>query len=107
MSDVVWVDGQRMFFDNTVAHKIHRLVDKTDATRALAEGMRVALKVNTSEEDYEYGLRPSFIRTLADVALKATKTRPVVCDGQRLVDYWKRAGGNAFLEVASRTGYSS
>jgi hypothetical protein len=63
--------------------------------------------VNTAEEGYEYGLRPNFIRPLADVAWKATKKRPVVCDGQRLVDYWKRAGGNAFLEATSRTGYSS
>ena len=107
MSEVVWVDSHRMFFDNSVAHKVLRLVETAVATRSLSEGMRVALKINTSEEGYEYGLRPSFIRTLADVALKATKTRPVVCDGQRLVDFWKRAGGNAFLEVASRTGYSS
>lgn len=107
MSDVVWVDGHHMFFDNTVAHKVHRLVATAEATRSLTEGMRVTLKVNTSEEGYEYGLRPGFIRTLAEEAQKATRKRPVVCDGQRLVDFWKRAGGNAFLEVTSRTGYSS
>ena len=107
MSEVVWVDSHNMFFDNTVAHKIHRLVDTADATRSLTEGMRVALKVNTSEEGYEYGLRPGFIRTLSEKAQQATRKRPVVCDGQRLVDFWKRAGGNAFLEVSSRTGYSS
>lgn len=107
MSDVVWVDNQHVSFDNTVAHKIRRLADAAAATRSLSEGMRVALKVNTSEEGYEYGLRPGVICTLSDVARNATRTRPVICDGQRLVDYWKRAGGNAFLEVAGRTGYSS
>jgi hypothetical protein len=107
MSDVVWIDNQRMFFDNSVAHKLRRLADTAQASRTLSEGMRVALKVNISEEGYEYGLRPTFISTLADLAWKATRERPSVCDGQRLVDYWKRAHGNAFLEVAGRMGYSS
>jgi uncharacterized Fe-S center protein len=107
MSDVVWVDNQRMFFDNTVTHKIHRLTDAAAGTRSLSEGMRVALKVNTSEEGYAYGLRPPFICTLSNMAWHATQKRPIVCDGQRLVDYWKRSAGNSFLEVASRTGYSS
>ncbi|MGB5983711.1 MAG: DUF362 domain-containing protein [Desulfobacterales bacterium] len=107
MSDVVWVDSQRMSFDNSVTHKLRRLTDAADAAHSLSEGMRVALKVNTAEEGYEYGLRPRFIRPLSEIALQATSKRPIVCDGQRLVDYWKRAGGNAFLEVASRTGYSS
>ncbi len=107
MSNVFWVDHQRMTFDNTVSHKIRRLADAAAATRSLSEGMRVALKVNTSEQGYEYGLRPIFIRTLTDTAWKATRQRPVVCDGQRLVDYWDRAGGNAFMEIAGQTGYSS
>ncbi len=107
MSDVVWVDHEGMFHDNTVAHKLRRLADAAAADRTLSEGMRVALKVNTSEEGYGYGLRPHFIRTLADVAWKATEKRPIICDGQRLVDYWKRAGGNAFMEATTRTGYSS
>ena len=107
MSDVVWVDNHRTFFDNTVGHKIHRLVEAASGTRLLTEGMRVALKVNTCEEGYAYGLRPGFIRILSDVAQSATKKRPVVCDGQRLVDYWKGSGGNAYLEVAGQTGYSS
>lgn len=107
MSDVVWVDNQHMSFDNTVSHKIRQLVDAAAATQLLAEGMRVALKVNTSEQGYAYGLRPNFIRPLSDEALKATRERPVICDGQRLVDYWDRAGGNAFMEVAGHTGYSS
>jgi uncharacterized Fe-S center protein len=107
MSEVVWIDNQRMAFDNSVAHKLRRLAKTAEASRALSEGMRVALKVNISEEGYDYGLRPNFIRTLADLAWKATRERPVVCDSQRLVDYWKRAGGNAFLEASSRVGYSS
>ena len=107
MSDVVWVDNQHVSFDNTVEHKIRRLADAAAATRRLSEGMRVALKVNTSESGYEYGLRPSFIRTLSDLARIATKQRPAICDGQRLVDYWKRAGGNAFFEMSNLTGYSS
>lgn len=107
MSDVVWVDNQRVSFDNTVEHKIRRLADAAAATRGLSEGMRVALKVNTSETGYEYGLRPSFIRPLSDLARIATKQRPAICDGQRLVDYWKRAGGNAFFEISNLTGYSS
>jgi uncharacterized Fe-S center protein len=107
MNEVVWIDNQRMFFDNSVAHKLRRMADTAEASRGLSEGMRVALKVNIAEEGYEYGLRPTFISTLADLAWKATRERPSVCDGQRLVDYWKRAGGNAFLEGAGRMGYSS
>jgi uncharacterized Fe-S center protein len=107
MSEVIWIDNQRMAFDNSVMHKLQRLAETAAATRELSEGMRVALKVNVPEEGYEYSLRPNFIRTLTDVAWKATRERPVVCDGQRLVDYWKRAGGNAFMEIASRIGYSS
>lgn len=107
MSNVFWVDHQHMTFDNTVSHKIMRLADAAAATRSLSEGMRVVLKVNTSEQGYEYGLRPNFIRTLTQTAWKATGERPVVCDGQRLVDYWDRAGGNAFMETAGQTGYSS
>ncbi len=107
MSEVVWIDNQRMSFDNAVVHKLRRLAEVATATHTLSEGMRVALKVNVPEEGYDYSLRPNFIRTLADVAWKATRERPVVCDGQRLVDYWKRSRGNAFMEVASRIGYSS
>ena len=90
MNEVVWIDNQRMFFDNSVVHKLRRLAETAEAGRTLSEGMRVALKVNISEEGYEYGLRPTFISTLTDLALKTTRERPSVCDGQRLVDYWKR-----------------
>ncbi len=107
MSKVVWIDNQHMAFDNSVVHKLRRLAETAVATRALSEGMRVTLKINVPEEGYDYSLRPNFIRTLADVAWKATQERPNVCDGQRLVDYWKRSLGNAFMEVAGRTGYTS
>jgi hypothetical protein len=107
MSEVVWVDLQNMFHDNTVSHKLHRLMAEAGGTGMLLAGMRVVLKVNTSEVGYEYGLRPGFIRTLSELAQQATDKRPVVCDGQRLVDYWKRAGGNAFMETAKHTGYSN
>ena len=83
MSELVWVDCQGMLFDNTVAHKIRRLAEATEATRHCSEGMRVALKVNAAEEGYAYGLRPGFIRVLSDLAMEATQLRPVVCDGQR------------------------
>jgi uncharacterized Fe-S center protein len=107
MSELAWVDNQGMLFDNTVAHKIRRLADATEATRCLSEGMRVALKINTAEEGYAYGLRPNFIRVLADMAWKATRNLPAICDGQRLVDYWKRSRGNTFLEVAGKAGYTN
>lgn len=107
MNEVVWIDTRNMFHDNTVAHKLNRLIHESGAVRMLAEEMRVALKLNTSEEGYAYGLRPNFISPLAKVAFEATGKRSVVCDGQRLVDYWKRSGGNAFLETTSQTGYSS
>jgi uncharacterized Fe-S center protein len=105
MSELAWVDNQGMLFDNTVAHKIRRLAEATEATRHCSEGMRVALKVNAAEDGYVYGLRPGFIRVLSDLAKEATQQRPVVCDGQRLADYWKRTRGNAFKEVASLAGY--
>lgn len=107
MSELAWMDNQGMLFDNTVSHKIRRLADQTEATRLVSEGMRVALKINTAEEGYVYGLRPGFIRVMAELAYKATQQRPVICDGQRLVDYWKRTRGNAFKEVASQSGYDN
>jgi uncharacterized Fe-S center protein len=107
MNEVIWVDVEGMAFDNSVAHKLQRLIHESDAARELSEGMRVALKMNTAEEGYEYGLRPVFIRTVADMVRLATATRPVVCDGLRLVDYWRQSKGNAFLDVARGKGYSN
>jgi uncharacterized Fe-S center protein len=88
MSDVVWVDTTGISFDNAVRHKLGRLIDVSGVTADLTEGMRVALKINTAEEGYNYGLRPEFIKTVADAAAAATQTRPVICDGLKLIDYW-------------------
>jgi uncharacterized Fe-S center protein len=107
MSDVVYVDLNAMAFDNTVRHKLQRLVDVSGATATLLAGTRVALKINAAEEGYHYGLRPEFIRTIADAAFTATQTRPVVCDGLKLIDYWKHSRGNNFMELASSQGLSS
>jgi hypothetical protein len=107
MTEVIWVDPARMSFDNTVTHKLRRLIDESDSTLDLTEGMRLALKVNTAEEGYEYGLRPSFLRVVAEMVNAATNTRPVVCDGLKLVDYWKKSLGNLYMKVASARGYSN
>jgi uncharacterized Fe-S center protein len=107
MSDVVWVDTTGISFDNAVSHKLGRLIDTSEMTADLTEGMRVALKINTAEEGYNYGLRPEFIRTVADAAAAATQTRPVICDGLKLIDYWKQARGNIFMKLTSSQGLSS
>jgi hypothetical protein len=67
----------------------------------------VALKVNTAEEGYDYGLRPEFVRTVAEAANAVTQTRPVVCDGLKLIDYWKQARGNNFMKLTSSQGFSN
>ena len=107
MSQVIWVDTSRMSFDNTVTHKLHHLISASDAAADLSEGMRLALKINTAEEGYEYGLRPSLLRVIAEMVNAATNTRPVICDGLKLVDYWKRSKGNLYMKVASSRGYSN
>ena len=81
MSEVIWVDASRMSFDNSLTHKIRHLIRASKAAADLSEGMRLALKVNTAEEGYEYGLRPSLLRVVAEMVNAATKTRPVICDG--------------------------
>lgn len=107
MSDVIWVDTTCISFDNAVRHKLRRLIDASGATSMLSEGMRVALKINTAEEGYDYGLRPEFVRVAAEAVFAATQTRPVVCDGLKLIDYWKKARGNNFMRLASSQGLSS
>jgi uncharacterized Fe-S center protein len=94
-----------MSFDNTVTHKLRHLISASNAVADLAEGMRLALKVNTAEEGYEYGLRPSLLRVVAEMVNDATNTRPVICDGLKLVDYWKKSMGNLYMKVASARGY--
>ena len=107
MSDVAWVDLAHMSFDNSVAQKLSRVLRESGAAAALSEGMRVALKINTAEDGYEYGLRPAFVRTVAAVAEQATGTKPTVCDGLKLVDYWNGSKGQAFLNAARSKGYSN
>lgn len=107
MSEVFWVDTSEPGFDNSVEHKLRRLFEKCSATEGLEEGVRVSLKVNTSEEGYEYGLRPVFIRVAADAAREATQRSPILCDGLKMVDYRRRTKGHAFLDVARGKGYTS
>jgi uncharacterized Fe-S center protein len=107
MSEVIWVDTTSTSFDNTARHKLRRLIDTSGAAAELSKGMRVALKINTAEEGYDYGLRPEFIRVVADAVTTATQTRPVVCDGLKLIDYWKKAWGNNFMKLASSQGLST
>ncbi len=107
MSDVFWVDLTRMSFDNSVAHKLSRVLEESGAAAALSEGMRVALKINSAEEGYEYGLRPALVRTVAAAVEKATGKKPTVCDSLKLVDYWNRVKGQAFLNAARARGYTN
>lgn len=107
MEPVTWMDLSEMAFDNSISHKLDRLISASGARDGLAEGMRVALKINTAEMGYEYGLRPAFIRTVVQAASRITNNLSILCDGQRLVDYWKRSKGNTFMEVASARGYSN
>jgi hypothetical protein len=107
MSDVYWIDTQRMSFDNSVSQKLRHLLAAIDATQDLTEGSQVVLKVNTAEEGYEYGLRPVFIRVPAQAVHEKTKSHVTVCDGLKLIDYWKQNLGNNFLRIASRQGYTN
>ncbi len=107
MDKVVWIDLEGMSFDNSVEQKLIRLLTESGAMKNLVEGMRVALKINTAEVGYEYGLRPSLLRIIAVEALNATKKNPIICDGHKLVDYWKQSRGNNFLKVSSSRGYTS
>ena len=106
MSDVFWVDLTRMSFDNSVTHKLRRLVGESGLAAGLSAGMRVALKVNTAEDGYDYGLRPGLVRALASAAQEATGTRPAICDGLKLADYWNSSKGHSFLHVARTKGYA-
>ena len=112
MQEVFWVDIQGMSADNSVPQKLIRLLEVSGGLAGLSEGMRVALKINTPEEGYEYGLRPVFVRTVAELVNHATQMRPTICDGIKLVDYWrrtsgKRSAGKTFLIVAHKQGYAN
>lgn len=107
MAEVVWVDAEGMAFDNSVPHKVGRLLEAARAAEGLEKGARVTLKVNTAEEGYPYGLRPVFYRPAVDLAESVTGKRPTLCDGLKLVDYWNGAKGQSFLEVARASGYAT
>ncbi len=107
MSEVIWVDADNMHFDNAVSHKLQKLLDAAEADRALENGMRVALKINTAEAGYDYGLRPGFFRPVAEQALRATGTRPVLCDGIKLADAWRQVRGTNYLKIAAAQGYTN
>ncbi|CAB5152215.1 hypothetical protein D3OALGA1CA_4496 [Olavius algarvensis associated proteobacterium Delta 3] len=96
-----------MSFDNSIAQKLQHLLAETDATQDLSEGDQVTLKINTAEEGYEYGLRPVFIRIPAQAAYAKTKLHVTICDGLKLIDYWKQHLGSNFMRVASHQGYSN
>jgi uncharacterized Fe-S center protein len=107
MSDVFWVDLARPSFDNSVTHKLRRLVSESGAAAGLSPGMRVALKVNTAEDGYDYGLRPALVRALSTAIEEASGHPPTVCDGLKLVDYWNSRKGHSFLHVARSKGYAN
>ncbi|GAB4264002.1 MAG: hypothetical protein Kow0092_15360 [Deferrisomatales bacterium] len=107
MSRVYWMDLDRLGPDNSVGRKIERLLEAAGAAQALNQQMRVSVKVNTSEDGYEYGLRPVFVRSAARVAAEASRESPIVCDGLKLVDYRRRAKGHEFMDVARGKGYTS
>ncbi len=106
MTEVFWIDVDGMSAENSIVQKLQRLIEGSGATSILDEGMRVALKINTAEEGYEYGLRPVFLRTVAEGGQQATGKSPIICDGLRLVDYRGRVKGNAFRNAARDKGYS-
>jgi hypothetical protein len=107
MSEVIWVDAEHMNFDNSVRHKLHKLIGAAQAESDLTKGMRVALKINTAEDGYDYGIRPGFFRAVSEKVLEATDTRPVICDGIKLADYWRKVRGTNYLKQASAQGYTN
>jgi uncharacterized Fe-S center protein len=112
MREVLWVDMQSMSVENSIPHKLTRLFEESGGLAGLSEGMRVALKINTAEDGYEYGLRPVFVRTIAEIVNRFTRVHPTICDGIKLIDYWRKSGGKrsagkTFLEVARKQGYAN
>jgi uncharacterized Fe-S center protein len=106
MSEVFWVDSEGMTTGNSVQQKLQRLVHGSGATQQLEEGMRVALKINTSEDGYEYGLRPVFLRAVSEEIKKVSIKSTILCDGVKLIDYKGKIKGNAFQNTARGKGYT-
>jgi uncharacterized protein len=106
MAEVFWIDSEGMSADNSISHKLKRLIAGSGITDRLQEGMRVAMKINTSEEGYEYGLRPIFLRTVSEEIKKVSIKSTILCDGVKLIDYRGRIKGNAFQNTARGKGYT-
>jgi uncharacterized Fe-S center protein len=112
MREVLWVDMRGMSVENSVPQKLIRLLEESGGLAGLSEDMRVALKINIAEEGYEYGLRPPFVRIIAEQVNRVTGVHPTICDGIKLVDYWRRSGGKrsagkTFMEGARKLGYAN
>lgn len=107
MVDVFWIDSDGMSADNSVSHKIKRLIEGSGATDGLEDDMRVTLKINTSEDGYEYGLRPIFLRTVSEAVQRVVTKSPVICDGLKLIDYRGKKKGHAYKDVANSKGYTA
>jgi uncharacterized Fe-S center protein len=107
MVDVFWIDFDGMSAENSVSHKLKRLLAGSGASDRLEDDMRVALKINTSEDGYEYSLRPIFIRTVSEEIQKIVTKNPIVCDSLKLIDYKAKTKGHAFKDVANSKGYTS
>lgn len=106
MSDVFWVDSDGMTAENSITQKLQRLINGSGATRQLEEGMRVAIKINTAEDGYEYGLRPVFLRAVSEEIKKISIKSTILCDGVKLIDYRGKLKGNAFQNTARGKGYT-
>jgi len=107
MTEVFWVDADGMSPENSVIQKIQKLINGSDALSNLDDGMRVALKINTAEVGYEYGLRPVFLQTVAADVQQATSKSSILCDGLKLIDYRGRLKGTAYQRSASSKGYTN
>lgn len=107
MVEVFWIDNEGMSAENSASHKIKRLLAGSGATARLEDDMRVALKINTSEDGYDYDLRPVFYRTVAEEVQKIAIKSPTICDGLRLIDYRGKIKGHAFKDVANSKGYTA
>ncbi len=106
MTEVFWIDVDGMSAENSIVQKLRRLVEGSGASSIFDEGMRVALKINTAEEGYEYGLRPVFLRTVAETVQQCTSQSVILCDGLKFIDYRGRLKGNAFQNTATVKGYT-
>jgi hypothetical protein len=107
MAEVFWIDNEGMSPENSITQKLQRLVKGAELTRHLEEGMRVAIKINTAEDGYEYGLRPVFLRAVAEEIKEVSVKSTILCDGVKLVDYRGKVRGNAFHNTARGKGYTN